>query len=268
MNRFLDIEIGDKKFLSMGAYWEHPLVSLREALEPVMSLFQQLDRSINEAKKHCCFPSKHQLTREESAAVFLYTMEGGVNSFYRVFNEALRSENRRTLQPWFGFLKLFDTALSKLPTVQKCVWRGVNENISQKFKEGETVTWWGVSSCSVSLAVVQDFLGSKKDATLLMIEAKKAKDISGYTSFPNEKEFIMGPGTQFYVEGNALHHHGGLHVVHLVEIHDDQEDQLSTAVKDIKLSSSSDTKGASGKYKIAKKNLSFLLLIVLINFLL
>ena len=250
MNRFLDVEIGDKKFLSTGAYWQHSLVPLREALQPVMSCFDQLDRSIDEAKRQCCHPSKHQLTREESAAVFLYTMDGGDNSFYRVLNEALRSENRRTLRPWFGYLKLFDTALAKLPTVQECIWRAVNGNIIQKFKKGETVTWWGVSSCSTSLEFVQDFLGSDKDATLLMIEAKKAKDISGYTSFPDEKEVLLVPGTQLYVENNSLHHHGDLHVVHLFEVHDGHEAQLSTAMSSMELSASSESKGASGKYTL------------------
>jgi hypothetical protein len=234
----------------MGAYWQHSLVPLNEALQPVMSWFNQLDRSIDEAKKHCCYPSKHQLTREESAAVYLYTMEGGDNSFYHVLNQALRSENRRGLRPWFGFLRLFDAALAKLPTVQECIWRGVNGNISQQFKKDEILTWWSVSSCSVSLEVVQDFLGSDKNATLLMIEAKKAKDITGYTSFPDEKEVLLAPGTQLRVKSNALHHHSGLHVVHLAEVHDGHEAQLSTAMTSMNLSSQSENKGASRKYKI------------------
>jgi hypothetical protein len=250
MSRYLDVEIGNKKLPPIGAYWQHTLLPLDEALQPVMSCFDQLDRSIHEAKNQCCYPSKHNLTREDSAAVFLYTMDGGDNSFYKVLNEALRSENRRALRSWFGFLKLFDTALAKLPTVQKCVWRGVNGNISQQLKKGETVTWWNVSSCSVSLEVVQDFLGSDKNATLFMIEAKKAKDISGYTSFPDEKEVLLAPGTRLYVESNALHHQGGLHVVHLVEVQDGHEAQLSTGINSMSLSSESEKEGASGKYKM------------------
>jgi len=250
MSRFLDVEIGNKKLPPIGAFWQHSLLSLDQALQPVMHHFDQLDRSISEAKKRCCYPSKHQLTREESAAVFLYTMEGGDNSFYRVLNKVLHSENREEIRPWFGFLKLFDTALAKLPTVQKCVWRGVNSNISQQFKKGEIVTWWSVSSCSMSLAVVQAFLGSDENATLLMIEVKKAKDISGYTSFPKEKEVLLAPGTQLYVESNVLHHHGGLHVVHLVEVHDGHEAQLPTAMTSMSLSSQSEKKDASGKYRI------------------
>jgi hypothetical protein len=250
MSRYLDIEIDNKKLPPIGAYWQHTLLPLREALQPVMSRFDQLDRSIDKAIKQCWYPSKHNLTREESAAVFLYTMEGGDNSFYRVLNEALRSENRRLIRPWFGYLKLFDTALKKLPVVQECVWRGMSGNISQKFKQGETVTWWSVSSCSVSLEVVQDFLGSDENATLIMIEAKKARDISGYTSFPDENEVLLAPETELRVKSNALHHQGGLHVVHLVEVQSGHEAQLSTDMNSMNLSSQTENKGASGKYKI------------------
>jgi hypothetical protein len=248
MSRYLDVEIGDKKLPPIGGYWQHSLLPLDQALQPIMARIDQLDRSIKEAKKHCCYPSTHNLTREESAAVYLYTMEGGDNSFYRILNEALRSENRRALISWFGFLKLFDTALAKLPTINECVWRGVSGNISQKFKKDEVVTWWSVSSCSVSLEVVQDFLSSNANSTLLMIEAKNAKDVTGYTSFPDEKEVLLGPGTQLRVKSNALHHHGGLHVVHLVEVQDDQEEQLPNAMASMSVSSKSSNKGASGEY--------------------
>ncbi|CAF3971307.1 unnamed protein product, partial [Rotaria sp. Silwood1] len=69
-------------------------------------------------------------------------MEGGDKSPYRILNKTLRSENRREAAPWFGFLKLFDTGLSKWPTVQECVWRGAHGDISQQFKEGDKLTWW------------------------------------------------------------------------------------------------------------------------------
>jgi hypothetical protein len=83
-----------------------------------------------------------------------------------------------------------------------------------------------------------------------MIEAKKARDISGYTSFPDEKEVLLAPGTELRVKSNALHHQGGLHVVHLVEVQDGHEAQLSTGMSSMNLSSQSENKGASGKYKM------------------
>jgi hypothetical protein len=248
MSRFLGTEISNEELESIGAYWQNSLVSLEEALEPVMARFDQLDRSIKEAKKRCRYPSKHGLTRDESAAVFLYSMEGGDNSLYRLLNETLRSKNRRAAKLWFGYLKLFDTALNKLPTVRKSIWRGMNGDFSHMYKKDDILTWWSVSSCSVSMTVAQQFLESDKNGTLLMIEAKNAKDISDYTNFSNEKEIILKPGTQLRVEDNAFSH-SGLIVVHLIELVDD-EVQLEKEKSKMNSSSKSENKGATGKYCI------------------
>ena len=59
-------------------------------------------------------------------------MEWGPTSLYRILNQALRDENRDTLKIWFSYLKLFQTALDKLPKVKEGVWRGIRLNIGQK----------------------------------------------------------------------------------------------------------------------------------------
>lgn len=250
MSRFLDLETGDKKRSPIGAYQQYFLDSLDQVLLPVMSHFDQLDRSIDTAKKNCCYPSQHQLTRDESAAVFLYTMESDDNSFYRKLNEILRSENRQLAIPWYGFLKLFDTALTKLPTVEGYVWRGVKGDIRGQFRKDEIVTWWGITSCSMSLEAIGDCLGSDKNATLLMIEVKNGKNISGYTCSADKKEVLLVPGTQLRVKGQAMHRHSGLPVIYLTEVHGSHQAQLSSGMTSMNLSSRSENKGASGKYQI------------------
>ncbi|CAF5010101.1 unnamed protein product, partial [Rotaria sp. Silwood1] len=168
MNRYADIDLEEKRLPPIYGYWSHPLVSLEEALKPIIPTIDQLSRYIQVAKQHCHFPSEHGLTRDESAAVFLYTMEWGDKSFYRVFNQAVRSKDRRGLTPWFAFLKLFDTALSKLPIVKKNVWRGVTGDLSKHFRKGKELIWWSVSSCSPSVDVIKTFLDN--NSTLFMIE--------------------------------------------------------------------------------------------------
>lgn len=39
--------------------------------------------------------------------------------------------------------------------------------------------------------------------TMMMIKAKSAKNISRYSKFPNEKEFLLFPGTKIKVDGEA-----------------------------------------------------------------
>jgi hypothetical protein len=100
MSRVLGTDIDNEELESIGAYWQNSLVSLEEALESVMARFDQLDRSIKEAKKRCRYPSEHGLTRDALVAVFLYSMEGGDNSLYHILNETLRSKkptSRETL---------------------------------------------------------------------------------------------------------------------------------------------------------------------------
>ncbi|CAF1211454.1 unnamed protein product [Adineta steineri] len=228
MHRFTDIESTSKQLPPIYSYLTHELVSLSKALEPISSTIDQLDRFIRIAKNECHFPSEHGLTRDESAAIYLYTMELGENSFSRMINRALLAEDRSSLKPWFAYLKLFDAAVQKLPNVRKNPWRGVPIDITSNFKKGDEFTWWAINSCSTSDNIIKDLLGS--NSTLFMIEAKNGKDISSYANCPNENEVILCPGTRFRVVSDPLDQ-PPMHLVHLQEITDDEEESLSTTIK-------------------------------------
>ncbi|CAF1281800.1 unnamed protein product [Adineta steineri] len=238
MHRFTDIESTPKRLPSIHGYLAHQLVPLSKALEPISSTIDQLDRFGKIAKTQCHFPSEHGLTRDESAAVYLYTMEWGENSFYRVINRALRAEDRSALKPWFAYLKLFDVAVHKLPAVRKNIWRGVPKDITRNFKKGDDFTWWSISSCSTSVDIIKDFLGP--NSTLFLIEALNGKDVSSYSSYSKENEVILCPGTRFRVVSDPLDQ-SPMHLIHLREITDDDEEPLSTALKTMTMASTSKT---------------------------
>ena len=248
MNRYSDVDLVNKKLPPVGGYWSEELVSLEEALKPIESLINELSRSIKMAKEHCTFPSEHNLTHDESAAVYLYTMEGGQNSFYRVLNAALRSENRPALKPWFPFLKLFDMALNKLPSVKGNIWRGVPGDVSGVFTKHQVLIWWSISSCSPSLDVIQAFLGPDASSTVFMIEAINGKDVSNYSYFKHEDEVVLGLGTKLHVKSKIPNQHGGLNIVHLVELSDNDVDQLPKTVSEINLKPKVSKAGAASKY--------------------
>lgn len=217
MNRFIEVEQQKNTLAPIVGYQSYPLVSLNEALKPFLL-------KIDKAYKHCRYPSKHGLTRDEAAALLLYTMETGEHSFYRILNQVLCDTNRESAVPWFPFLRLFDSVLHKLPTVRGRVWRVASCDLSKFYQKNETVTWWGVSSCSSSIGVVQEFLGGVASSTVFMIEVVSGKNVAGYTMFPNEEEVILPMGTCLRVRDNALTF-GQLHVIHLVEV-DSQESPL------------------------------------------
>jgi hypothetical protein len=248
MSRFTDIDLENKNLPAICGYWSVKLVSLEQALQPIEPLIEELGRSIKAAKKHCRFPSEHGLTHDESAAVYLYTMEGGENSFYLILNQALRSENRPALRPWFAFLKLFDRALNKLPTVKGNLWRGTSGSVNGNFRKDQELTWWSISSCSTSLTVIKNFLGSETNSTIFMIEAVNGKDATGYTNFPTENEVLLGLGTQLHVKDDALNL-GGLNIVHLVELSEDGDTakKLPKTLAKLDLTPKSSEKATAGK---------------------
>jgi hypothetical protein len=229
MNRFIASYGEEKKLTPISGYWTYRLVPLEQALEPIAPEIPELQRSIKEVRKHCHYPSRHGLTKDESAAILLYTMEAEEDSFYSILNQSLRREDRRLVKPWFPFIKLFDTALRKLPTVKGCIWRGITGDFSESYKQNEVITWWNFSSCSSEVDVVESFLGKNKKSTLFMIEARNGKNLEGYTHYPNENEILLPMGTKLRVKGKGMKH-GQLNVIHLLEIGDDEDNNLSASM--------------------------------------
>ncbi|CAF1338808.1 unnamed protein product [Adineta steineri] len=93
-----------------------PVVSLEEAIEPLVSLVTNIKEMISKAKEKCDKP-KDGLTTNESASIMLYLLEWKPreNSFYIILNNILRAEDKEKLQPWQLYLKLFISSLEKLP---------------------------------------------------------------------------------------------------------------------------------------------------------
>ncbi|MCC7159847.1 MAG: hypothetical protein IT281_09935, partial [Ignavibacteria bacterium] len=213
MNRFGDIDASNKRLPRVYGYRSEKLVPIEKALEPIVPHIDELPYYIRIAKKHCHFPSEHGLTQDQSAAVYIYTMEWGATTLYRVLNKALQSENRHSLKIWFPYLQLFDTALDKLPTVKEVVWRGVPIDIGKNFTKNQILTWWSVNSCSSSLDVIQNFLRNSQKSTLFLIEAINGKKVSGYTEYESENEVILRMGSEFRVKSDPLDQSDGSCIV-------------------------------------------------------
>ena len=148
-------------------YENQPLVSLEQAVEPLHSLVPDVDQMVWTVKQNCQHPSD-DLSSDESASIMLYTLEWmpQQSSFYFVLNQALRSQNRNDLLPWFRFLRLFIFALSKLPsTTRPFLYRGIKMDLSEELPKGKTLIWWAFSSCSSSIEVLEQFLGRSKWAS-------------------------------------------------------------------------------------------------------
>src|ERR1700722_19176089 len=105
-----------KRLPPIRGFENMPPVSLEEATEPLVPHVPEIEHMVDIVKGNTVKP-KDGLTIDESASITLYSMEWSPreNSFYIILNGTLRKANRaESLPPWFKFLKLFLTALSKL----------------------------------------------------------------------------------------------------------------------------------------------------------
>jgi len=153
------------------------------------------------AKKQAGKPTK-KMDGHLYGSIMLYTS----NAIYQDLNKCLRDENRTKLKKYFKYLRLFFESMDHLPKKSVTLWRGLSVDLheSPMYKVGNTVTWWGISSCTADIKVAQNFAkGCGGNCTVITLETKTASDISDITFYSNEKESLLSPGTQLQVVKNV-----------------------------------------------------------------
>ncbi|CAF1468950.1 unnamed protein product [Rotaria sp. Silwood1] len=204
----------------IGGYDEVPLVPLEIAVEPLVHLVPNIQSYAHTAKQQCKKPPPDGMTIDESASIMLYTMGWKPldKCLYAALNATLRSEDRNKLEPWFLYLKLFLTALSQISSEHRLLFRGIKADLHDKYPKGKTIVWWGFSSCTVSVDVLQSdlFLGTTGTRTMFTIQCDSGKDISKHSYFPHEEEVLLMAATQFTVVG-CLDQGNNLYTIQLKE---------------------------------------------------
>ncbi|CAF0813250.1 unnamed protein product [Adineta steineri] len=196
------------------------VVSLEEAIIPLISLVPDIEQMVWIVKQNCMEP-KNGLTSDESASIMIYTMEWESydKSFYYILNNVLRKSDRTQLKPWFLYLRLIINALQKLPPEGHVLYRGVKLDLSNQYKRGNTIVWWGFSSCTLSIETLENenFLGKNGTRTFFSIECNTGKNIRAHSFYEKEDEVLLLPARQFEVMG-CLDQGHGLHIIQLKEI--------------------------------------------------
>jgi len=166
-----------------------PLVDLPDACKPLA-----LTKAGEASQKFASKMSRKSLSLDEAGALHLYT----TNYLYKALNAALRHADRKKALDYFLYLRLFLSALEKLPRTEKELYRGVALDLQHQYKVGSTVTWWAVSSSTPDLGVATSFSGSKT-CTLFIISSLRSVGIRDFSQYKSEEEYILAPGTQFEV---------------------------------------------------------------------
>lgn len=207
-----------------------PLSSLREAVAFIVAIVGLAGAPSPEALADGCTaallkadtllaegPDPHGLGREEIAAIHLYTQE----VMYRPLNRALWSKERGAVKPYWGYIRLLQHGLFKVP---KCMAGTIVRGIKNPYEpiteadmlkiatessvahphggSGEPIIWWGFSSCSTNQQPVMNFLGTSASTVrvLYTIEGgSSARDVRRYSQFQDEDEVLMPFGSAFTV---------------------------------------------------------------------
>jgi hypothetical protein len=207
--------------LPIEGYENVQLMSLEEAVQPLVSLFDagSLLSKVWVAKERCKNPADG-LSQDESASIMLYTMEwpSPEQSLYFILNAALRMEDRDRLKPWFSYLRLFIGALSQLPAINDTIHRGVKRDMSSEYPMNSNPIWWGLSSCTDNIQLLESerFCGKTGIRTMFQIKCLDGRNIQKHSYYQNESEILLMPGRYFRVR-SQYHASDGLLIVVLNE---------------------------------------------------
>ncbi|CAF3674116.1 unnamed protein product [Rotaria sp. Silwood1] len=208
MQRFLKPSIsGNNPLKLIDGYLNEPLASLEEALQPFNGQIDQLSYYIKEAKTKCHFPSEHNLTRDESAAIYIYTMKWSNKCLYDHLQEAWNSQDRSRMKPWYKYLRLFKSAFDKLPNAKKEIWQGTpfDESIIEKLSSKSPTLYTSMGLCLQSSNEIQDYLEKNGITKIILIgyESANGKLIGAYSANP-WNEVLLFPGMKLGVASYHL----------------------------------------------------------------
>ncbi|CAF3479879.1 unnamed protein product [Rotaria sp. Silwood1] len=203
-------------------YAAEPILPLPLACAPLFDILYNLVFYVQLALDETPENPPNGLTVHESAAIRLYTLEWETphKSLYSMLNYTLKSSNREELRPYFKYMKLFLTALAKIPCEPiTTVWRGVKKDLSAELQPGAPLTWWSFSSCTKSLTVLENnmYLGTVGERTLFSVEAINGRIISDHSHFATEDEVLLLPGTHMVVVSHLVPS-PNLYIIHLKQV--------------------------------------------------
>jgi hypothetical protein len=222
MQRFTRVGFSKNDPLKLiDGYLNEPLVSLEEALRPFDGKINQLSHYIQEAKTDCHYPSEHELTRDESAAIYICTMKQDQGTLYDRLQAAWDSGDSSQLKPWFSYLRLFKSALDKLPIAKTEIWQGTsyNETLKDQLISKSGSLYSCMCSCSPSMNEIKDHLQKNSDAKIILVgyESVDGRVVTGYTAH-YAKEIIPFPGVKLNLAKCAVINIKGSLVFHLIGV--------------------------------------------------
>lgn len=204
----------------LDGYQNVPVFTIDKAAVSLKPSIENIDQLIWMVKQNCEEPPSN-MSQSEAAAIMLLTTTWPEKEtcFATILNKTLATEDPQHILPWLPYIKLVFTALAKVPTIKKIVYRGLNSNVSAKFPKDSSTHSWEFSLCTPSIKALEDeeTFGKSGPRTLFTIECQTGKDISPYAFETDKQAILLLPGRRLKVV-SSLNAGEQLHIVQMLEI--------------------------------------------------
>lgn len=182
-------------------------MTLEEALAQVKHEILKCDEQIEEAKKNCTdplklrrpiLPSERSMSKDQSAAIYLYSMRKYKQNVYYILKAALSSRNRRRVKPWFKYLKLLFSAVELVPLCNMEIWQAIPYDLDHEdlLKPSMVELFTGFGSCTPMRDLARIFASgqysSERKVPVILIgyNGVRAYDISDYIADSHQEIFL------------------------------------------------------------------------------
>lgn len=182
----------------IDAYEKTNAVTLEKTLAPFQGKIKNLSTKIRKAKQRFGAESAHGLSRDEAAAIHIWSDETEAGSISEHLRDALESANGDEIKIWCPYLRLLYAGVKKCPDAETDVWQGIpyNESWDNKLRSSSILLYTYFGSAALSEVDVCERLKTKGGSEKMIIvkyDQSLAKNVSNYSADQADKT-ILKPG--------------------------------------------------------------------------
>jgi len=206
-----------QSILSLIKYDSIPLVTIEQAIQPLISFLPQIENYLQLIKDQCRQHTSDLLTFDQRASIMLYAIiwQPYDQCLYFQLNSILRNFNFDQLQSWRLYFKLLFSSLVQLPSNYSIVYRGSHVDLSKSYQLQKMIHWNDLSLCTNSIEFIHEDVRLK---TIFLIECQTVKYLQSYCYGEQKNLFVFLPGTKFQVVDCIYHENNQRYLIKLKEI--------------------------------------------------
>eukprot|EP00759_Apiculatamorpha_spiralis_P051387 PhF_6_TR520/c0_g1_i2/m.312 len=236
-------------FLSLHDGKICPTIPMKE--EWVLGLLQRCPKQIEKEQRVIFMYSFDTPLRYEANASMRAISGNGRNPFHDT-----KSHEEPFVTRYHYFLRLLVKQLRPLPDYNAFGYRALRFVVSHDmYFPGAIVTWNQPSSISIDANDIRDFLhedtvSGKVSGTIFVVKLRHGKNVSQYSAYPDCKEVLVLPNTQFRVIPYAG---DGIKALLATALDSDLSNVSVLEVHEVRLNYWEDIYGASGNYVLQRE---------------